>query len=213
MHTQSLDVTINRYALGAVAAIAIGHSFRSSIEAHVPASASAHRHIVIQPKDLTEDGRVEFDPGVVVAGLKNPERFALSRGDVIFQPRGVTYRAATTDARAPLPAIVAAPLYLIRGREDILDPSYLVAFLNSRETQAALRQSATGSVLPQVPRGALEALLIPVPSLDAQRRLGALTRLANERRRLEFLIHEKTLKLISAAALSACRQESLEEIQ
>lgn len=195
--------------LSDVTEILLGYPFRERLEksAPRPGAEPSAQLLVLQAKDLTEDGGVIFDEAAVVADFHKSWRFEVQPGVIAFQPRGVTYRAALIgDLPRGKRAILAAPLYLIRPRStDAIDPAYLIAFLNSPATQATLRLGATGSALPQVSRKVLDSLEVPLPPIDKQRRLGQLARLANERKRIEWLIHEKTLALIAAASIATAR--------
>lgn len=182
-----------RAKLAEIAEIALGLSFRGSVTGGTESGT-----IVVQAKDLSETG-IAFDGAARVADVSVKDKFALGGGDVLFQPRGVSYRTVlVTDV--PQPAIAAAPLFIIRTKPERLDPAYLAAFISDPETQALLRQKATGTHLPLVSRGVLENLEIPVPPRSKQRAIGALAQLISQKRRLEQEINDRSLSLLRALA-------------
>lgn len=184
--------------LGSVAKIALGHSFRTGLSELAP-GPGVEGIRVIQAKDLGDQGAVNIATAVVVSEDALRSSIELRENDILFQPRGVTYRAALV-AVTPEPIVAAAPLFILRADRRWLDPAYLTSFLNDPATQAVLRQKATGTRLPQVSRGALEELEVPLPPLSKQAALGSLAQLINTRRRLEQQINDHSLTLLRALA-------------
>lgn len=183
-----------RVALTEIAEISHGHSFRGRIEADPEGDV-----LVVQAKDLTEDGAVDFSQAIRKSDVPMRSSFLLHPGDVLFQPRGVTYRAALV-AELAWPAIAAAPVYVIRPDPASVRATFLVSFLNDPRTQALLRQSATGTHVPQVSRGALESLEIPLPPLTDQEAMGELARLLIRKKRIQDTLNTHMLALLRALA-------------
>jgi hypothetical protein len=183
-----------------MAEISLGYSFRVSVPdaPAIPTSAAEKAILVVQAKDISEYG-IDFERATRVADVPIRDKFLLRPGDVVLQPRGVTYRAALV-GDLPEPAMAAAPLFIIRTDARHLDPAFLTSFLNDPGTQASLRQMATGTHLPQVSRMALDQLEIPLPPLSKQRAIGGLAQLITEKRRLEQQINEHTLTLLRVLA-------------
>jgi hypothetical protein len=181
-------------ALAEIAEISHGYSFRGRIEADPDGDV-----LVIQPKDLGEDGAVDFSQAIRKSDVPIRSSFLLRAGDVLFQPRGVTYRAALVGNLA-WPAIAAAPVYVVRPDPARVRAPYLAAFLNDPQTQTLLRQAATGTHVPQVARGALEALEIPLPALADQDALGELARLVIHKKKIEDALNIRMLALVRALA-------------
>lgn len=156
-----------------------GVPFRTRIEGE-PGGACA----VVQARDLRSDGTVDVEGAVrITVPPVSPKAFLLP-GDIVFQPRGTRYSVAQVKATHQ-PAIAAAPLYILRADTSRLDPDFLLALLQSSAIQAALRQDAVGTYVPQVPRQAIENLRIELPDLPSQIRLADLARL--ERRETELM--------------------------
>ena len=165
--------------LSQVVEILPGVPFRSRIEGE-KAGACA----IVQARDLLSDGIVDLAGAVRIAAPSVSPRGFLQAGDVLFQPRGNRYSVGKV--REPHgPAVAAAPLYILRGDTSRIDPDFLLALLRSSATQAALRQEAVGTYVPQVPRQAIENLRVELPDLPSQIRLADLARL--EQRETELM--------------------------
>jgi hypothetical protein len=165
--------------LSDVVEILSGVPFRSRIE-----SESHGVWAVVQARDLTAAGAVDLETAARVAALPGAPKGRLQAGDVVFQPRGNRYSVGML-GHVSSPTVAAAPLLVLRGRTDQLDPRFLVAFLQAPSTQSKLRQEAVGTHVPQVPRQAVEALNIELPDLPSQAVLANLAHL--ERREVELM--------------------------
>ena len=77
-----------------IAEISHGYSFRGRIEADPNGDV-----LVIQAKDMGGDGVVDFSQAIRKSDVPIRSSLLLRAGDVLLQPRGVTYRAGKR--RAP----------------------------------------------------------------------------------------------------------------
>lgn len=184
-----------KIALSSVCKVLPGAAFR----ARIPERRSQGSGVrVIQAKDI-DDGRVSPSAVVTIDARDAPKSaMPVCAGDVIIQPRGRTYKAGTVNSDLE-GAIAAAPLYTLRPSPQI-DAGWLALFLNSPPTQSTLQALARGTFIPQVPRNAVEQLLIDVPDLATQRALVSLTKLAQRERALAEKIYETRIALIGALA-------------
>jgi restriction endonuclease S subunit len=76
--------------------------------------------------------------------------------------------------------VAAGSLFILTPNPSRVVADYLVFFLNLPTTQAALRQLATGSTIPNLRRSAIEQLALPLPSLADQHKLVGLSRLVRQ---------------------------------
>lgn len=158
-----------------IAQIRSGSPFRERI-----IHETTGKYRVVQGKDLGSDGLLSLENMARVGnapGRAPPD--VLSAGDVVLQTRGVSYRAAVVP-EAATPMLAAGSLYVLSPDVSRLSPEYLVFFLNLPGTQALLRQSATGSTIPNLRRAAVEQLEVPLPALSDQLRLVELGRLVRK---------------------------------
>lgn len=177
-----------------VAEIQPGMPFRSRIETEARGEVA-----VIQARDLGSDGRVRLDGAARLHSLPaSPRRGFLQAGDILFQPRGTRFPAAVYEW-AKVPAVAAAPLWVLRADRSRIVPEFLVALLMSPDTQAILRQTAAGTYVPQVPREAIERLRIELPDLSSQGQLAGLARLARRERELTDRLREMRARLFDLA--------------
>jgi restriction endonuclease S subunit len=152
--------------LGKIAAIRIGSPFRERI-----VHDQHGQFLVVQGKDIGSDGTLILDGMVTVAEAPNKKSAdTLIENEIVFQTRGVSYRAAVVP-KAHQPMLAAGSLFILSPEPARITTEYLVFFLNLPATQAALRQMATGSTIPNLRRAAIEQLKVPLPNLSDQRRL------------------------------------------
>jgi hypothetical protein len=165
--------TAIKSTLANVAGVRTGSPFRERI-VHSPRG----KYLVVQGKDVGLDGELILGGVVRIAEAPNKKADVLKAGEIVFQTRGISYRAAvvpSTDA----PLLASGSLFILSPDPARIAAEYLVFFLNLPTTQAALRQMATGSTIPNLRRSAVEQLEVPLPSLADQRQLvkiGALIR-------------------------------------
>jgi restriction endonuclease S subunit len=163
-----------------------GAPFRERIE------HDAHgKFLVVQGKDVGSHGNLILDGMVRVTDAPNKKApDTLRQGEVIFQTRGVSYRAAVVPS-VSVPMIAAGSLCILSPDPARITPEYLVFFLNLPAAQTALRQMATGSTIPNLRRSAIEQLEVPLPNLSDQRRLVELAALVRKQsdiaERINFL--------------------------
>jgi hypothetical protein len=183
--------------IGAIATIRLGSPFRERI-VHEPTG----EFLVVQGKDVGSDGALVLDSMVRVSdvpGKGAPD--TLASGELVFQTRGLSYRAAAvpSDAR---PMVAAGSLFILRPDPSRVLADYLVFFLNLPVTQAALRQLATGSTILNLRRSAIEQLPLPLPSLVDQQKLVAVSRLVRQQAGIEArltALRMQELHLLAAA--------------
>src|SRR6185437_14013560 len=142
-------------ALGDIVSVRIGSPFRERI-VHEPEGV----YRVVQGKDVGLDGSLLLNGMARVKNVPGKgEPDLLAEGEVVFQTRGVSYRAATVPQDAP-PMVAAGSLFILRPGAARVTADYLALFLNPPATQAVLRQFATGSTILNLRRSAIEQLAV-----------------------------------------------------
>ena len=175
--------------LAEITDIRIGSPFRERI-VHEPRG----KYLVVQGKDVGSDGDLILDGMVrIVAAPSKRAPDILKPGEVVFQTRGVSYRAAIVPS-ADSPMLAAGSLFILTPDTTHVTPEYLVFFLNLPVTQAALRQMATGSTIPNLRRSEIEQLEVPLPNLSDQRQLVELASLVRKQSDITERIHQLRLK-------------------
>ena len=169
----------------------MGLSFRSRIEPEADGTIA-----VIQMRDLTEDNKLSHRNLITTKMNDLSDRHLVKRKDLIFRSRGQTTTAAIIDTEIG-PAIVAAPLLRVRVTSKHVLPEYLCWFVNQPLAQAFLHSRATGTAMTLIGKSALDALEVPLPSLETQRRIVALADLSNKEQKLMRELAEKKEKLVN----------------
>jgi hypothetical protein len=160
-----------------LAEIRIGHSFRGRID-NDPAGDVR----VLQIKDVKRQDILDASamPRIAWQGSGDPP--LLAAGDIVLAGRGEHHHAAMADGADK---IVPTSLFLVlRVRDSAVIPEYLRWYLNQSTARSYFREHRTGSNIPMLSKQALGALPVPVPSLQAQQKIVALHRLAQDERRL-----------------------------
>jgi hypothetical protein len=168
-------------ALGQIAEIQLGYTFRSSLE---PSADGPTR--VIQMRDLGDDHLVDLESADRTA-TEVPASHQARRDDIIFRSRGDRSTCAIV-ATDPGCAVVAAPLLRLRVTDKRVLPAYLNWFINQPAAQAHFARHAEGSNVKMVSKTALQDLQVDVPSLERQQSIVTLAGLSGRQRTLNTRI-------------------------
>ena len=137
----------------------------------------------------------------------SPQMFAkwmpqrLQKGDVLLTSEAPLGQTALVPSDDDL--VLSQRLFALRGKKSVLDSAYLRYFLASEVGQRRLHDRATGTTVVGIRQSELMKVLIPLPSLDEQRRiagvLGALDDLIEVNRKLMADLDELGLALFRNA--------------
>jgi hypothetical protein len=98
---------------------------------------------------------------------------AIQKGDIIVGARGAGTEICIAD-QSLFGAFISLDLYLLRPNPKRVDSNYLAAYLTLPSTQAELASSKQGTGLARLPKEKLEEIVIPLPAISAQRKIGEL---------------------------------------
>ena len=93
-------------------------------------------------------------------------------GDIIFVCKGTPGK--TCMVPNPIDFCIAQDMIAFRVNENLIYNRYLLAILRSREIQEQITNTSVGDVIPHFKKQFLDQLLIPVPPMDIQRKIGDL---------------------------------------
>lgn len=147
--------------------------------------------LALQLGDVSLDGHVDPDRLTRVAFDDLPERYLVSRGDVIFRSRGEPNIAVALGDRFVKRAVAVLPLFVLRPKPEIILPEYLAWVINQPASQRHFDRVARGTTMRMVPRTGLEILEVSVPPMETQRRIIAIDALAERERSLTILAANK----------------------
>jgi type I restriction enzyme S subunit len=105
----------------------------------------------------------------------SPQMFAkwmpqrLKKGDVLLTSEAPLGQTALVPSNDDL--VLSQRLFALRGKKGVLDSSYLRYFLASEVGQRRLHDRATGTTVVGIRQSELVRVLIPLPSLDEQRKI------------------------------------------
>lgn len=110
--------------------------------------------------------------------------------DILFAGKGGRSQAYRFDLSE---RVIAGSLFVvIRTKADVLDPGYLLWFLNSTATQAHFKASMVGTTVPNIPLTVLKELGVPLPPLERQRLIARVHQLAVQEEILtNELLHQR----------------------
>ena len=171
-----------------------GYPFRGAVE-----EVSGGEVGVVQIKNANPEYGIDWSELVRtnLPGRRKPDW--LQTGDVLFTARGNRNVAIHVD-QAPGQVVCAPHFYLLRTLDDRVLPAYLAWYINEVPAQRYLAQSAEGSVITSIRRAVLEALPVPVPSLDRQQLIVDLVAAARREKQLtEQLIRNREQQLMLVA--------------
>ena len=129
-------------------------------------------------KDLVSMNPIDVKALSLVQAAKPASRINIADQDVLMPARGQNYpaRMVTNVLETILPT---GQVHIIRTR--LIDPQYLVWFLNRKPTQAQIAHRLTGSTIQSLTKKELIKLEIGVPSLEIQKMIGELNLLRLQR--------------------------------
>ncbi len=93
-------------------------------------------------------------------------------GDIIFVCKGTPGK--TCMVPNPIDFCIAQDMIAFRVNKKLIYNRYLLAVLRSREIQEQITNTSVGDVIPHFKKQFLNQLLIPVPSMDIQKKIGDL---------------------------------------
>lgn len=143
--------------------------------------------LALQLRDLKDDGTIDMD-GVQRFDLEGQlDRYLLQAGDLVFRSRGLPNLAYVVPPLDLGPVAALLPLIVLRPNHDRVMPEYLAWAINQPSAQRQIDAEAQGTNMRMIPKSSLEGILVPVPDLNTQRLIVAVTHLAA---RETALLHE-----------------------
>lgn len=181
-----------------IAEVQIGYQPKASVQPHPNGT-----HRLIQVKDVRPDGKLNPIGLFRIVPEREPDKYLVTRGDVLFLARG--WRNFAVAIREWMENTLAAgTFYIIRIRatSDLL-PEYLAWYINQPSTQAILKSRAQATNIPLVTKAVFETLEIAIPPLPIQQTTVELDSLARKEQALLAKLAIKRRQLISAVCMDA----------
>jgi type I restriction enzyme M protein len=161
-----------------------------------PASSEARLELLTRMKALTEDLQYreyaesyevpyirirDVSNGVAAIGSAWVKREAvrsidpkwkLKHGDILVSKSGTIGKTGIVRNGA-VGGLAASSFFVLRVSDEMLDPHFLIAYLNSSEVRFWLEERARGSAAKHLSASVFREIPIPLPPLQMQRRIGA----------------------------------------
>lgn len=181
-----------RKKLKDIAEIQLGYQPRTKMR---PNATGSHR--VIQIKDVTDEDAVDFSDLIRIAPEREPGRYEVHEGDVLFISRGSRLCSAVVGV-PPFPTLAVSFFYILRPDSAVVVPAYLSWAINQPDVQAQIQKYTMGTGIPHIRRKPVENLRIHVPPLDIQQRILNVHDLLKREERLSASLLEKRRVLARA---------------
>lgn len=146
----------------------------------------------------------DIQDGLIVGPLQylsyiesNFEKYCIKDRNLIISKVGApNYKVAVASVEDGHKLLANANLYVIELDEHKVDPYYLKAYLESAEGQARFKNVAAGTVVLSIGIKDLKAMMIPLPSMEEQKRIAARYKDAmDEVLRLKVQLQEATERM------------------
>lgn len=145
-------------------------------------------------RDLVGAAPLSWDALPRVAVEQKYLTHCLQQGDVVIPARGDYYRAWLFTG-APESVLPVGQLTIIRtGIGGLLDPGFLVWYLNLKSTQSQLAQMLTGTSIKALTKTALSVLPVNLPPLPEQRRIAEASQVASRIKAIRHRLIELDLQ-------------------
>jgi len=152
--------------LSHLAEVILGHTFREAITESPDGNC-----YVLQAKSIKAEGSLlsEF----ARTNLETSRaRGIVKNGDIILSNRG-TFRSAVYQGDKEN-IIAASSIYILKIKDDQILSEYLATYLNSEIGQNALQNLNRGTLIRSLPKSDLLNLVIPLPTLEKQKKIVAI---------------------------------------
>lgn len=162
-------------------------------------------HRVIQIKDVTDGDAVDFSDLIRISPEREPARYEVREGDVLFISRGNRLRSALVGT-PPFATMAVSFFYILRPDSDVVEPAYLAWAINQPGVQAQVWKEAMGTGIPHIRREPVEGLRISVPALEIQRQVLRVQELLTREERLVARLLRRRRELATAVCTQACTE-------
>lgn len=118
-----------------------------------------------------------------IKNKENISRYILNNHDILFAAKGNKNVAVRYD-NAFGRSVASSTFFIIRVIDDKVLPEYLSWYLNLKTTQEHIKVLSTGTFIPSINKEHLDNFEIPVPSLEIQKKIIAISTLRKKEKNL-----------------------------
>lgn len=153
-----------------------GYTFRAAIDSFPVGDVE-----VVQSKDLNDDFNFATRPKIDFLGDKY---HLLKPGDILFTARGYAKAMLYRDEKKR--AVASSSLFILKPKNNIINASFLVMYLNSPDGMKEFIRLSSGSSIKTITKNDLGNIEIPEIPPDKQDALGGLVQAINDYRMLNL---------------------------
>jgi len=120
--------------------------------------------------------------------------------DILMVSRSVpgnVFKASLVQTDTPI--VATSSLYIVRIKNETINPEYLNYFLNSKQFQQDVIEKARGSTIAHISRNVLGEIKIPIPDTDKQKAIIDLNRNIQQQNHINERKKELTEQIIQAS--------------
>jgi len=184
--------------------IQIGYQCREKLDI-----ASDGDYQLIQAKDIDESTNHRFNPSNLykITAKGHTKKYQVKNGDVVFLSKGRRNYAVFIDGLSPdSRTMVASYFFILRIKNPVVLPKYLVWVINQPPSQRYLQKVARGSRMPFIPKDAFCNLDIEIPAKHVQELIVKLNELSQKESALLRRMEQKRSELIRGICLKAAQK-------
>ena len=120
-----------------------------------------------------KDGIIESDLPFITDIDRRNYKYCLHDHSLVISKNGYPYKIAVAEISDDKMIMANGNLYIINLDENKADPYYIKAYFESEQGIEALNSISVGATIPNIGVDKLKKLIIPLPSLEEQRRIAA----------------------------------------
>jgi hypothetical protein len=165
--------------VGDLCSIQMGMTVRGRLD-----TAEHGTTLALQLRDINPSGFIDWRTVARVEADDKRGRYLAGPGDIVFRSRGERTTAAVVNPNTEEPALIVAPLIILRPKTRLVSSDYLVWAINQVPIQKQFDEEAQGTNLRMVSKTTLEKATVAVPDLQTQQRILEIDGLAERERAL-----------------------------
>lgn len=129
-------------------------------------------YLLITGTDFTATHEINYDTCVYVDKERYDQdsKIQIRDGDVLITKDGTLGKVAQVH-ELPMPATLNGGVFVVRPKDNLLLPRYILHFLLSNHFQRVVNRQKTGSTICHLTQGLFSRLLLPVPPQEVQREI------------------------------------------
>ena len=181
----------NLKKLTEVCKIISGHQFREKIS-----NNTKGKYRILLYKDVKVNEGI-IDDIITRSDVKNlnKERI-LRKNDILVIARGY-YPRAIFIPEVKEKIVVSSFFFIIRPKNNLILPQYIVWYLNSQQLRNYLDKTSTGTTIPHLKIGVLQNVKIPITPIDKQKKIMEFYNLWQREKKIYKKINQLKGKLVN----------------